>query len=491
MTTIAVDTLRNYINGQWRDAQSGVLLEDRNPAQPDQVLARFQGSSSEDVRLAAEAAAAALPAWSALPGPKRGEILFKAAALLEARADEVAQAMTAEEGKTFKEARGETLRGASILRFFAGEGAQPTGDTFPSANPSTFLFTTRAPLGVVTVITPWNFPVAIPCWKIAPALVYGNTVVFKPAELTPLTAQKIVQVFEEAGLPAGVLNFVTGKGSQIGDALVTHERVNGVTFTGSNEVGRHVYHLAIDGHKKAQLELGGKNPIVVLDDADLDQAVTQTINGAFLSTGQKCTAASRAIVVRAIKDEFTRRLVERARTLKVGDGMDPQTFMGPLVSKSQLETVTGYIKIGQEEGARLLIGGHALEAAAYRGGYYVEPTIFDDVRAEMRIAQEEIFGPVLGLITVEDFDAALAVANNVRFGLSASVFTRDIARAFRFIGASQSGIVHVNSETAGAEPQVPFGGMKSSSSFSREQGKTAIEFFTQIKTVYFDMPPAR
>jgi len=491
MTTMTVETLRNYINGEWRDSASGTLLEDRNPAQPDQVVARFQSSTPDDVAAAAEAAAAALPAWRAMPPPKRGEILFKAAALLEERADDVARAMTLEEGKTFREARGETLRGASILRFFAGEAWQPSGDTYPSANPSTFLYTTRAPLGVVTAITPWNFPVAIPCWKIAPALVYGNTVLLKPAELTPLTAYKIVQALEDAGLPKGVLNLVLGKGSQIGDALVGHKHVAGVTFTGSNEVGRHVYNLAIDGHKKAQLELGGKNPIVVLDDADLEQAVTQTLNGAYLSTGQKCTAASRVIVMRSVKDEFTERLLRRVRAITVGDGLDPQTYMGPLVSQGQKDTVLKYIKIGQDEGARLLAGGHALDDAGRHGGYFVEPTLFDDVTPTMRIAQEEIFGPVLALITVDSFEEAIEVANGVQYGLSASVFTRDAERAFRFVSASESGIVHVNSETAGAEPQVPFGGMKSSSSFSREQGKAAVEFFTQIKTVYFDMPPAR
>lgn len=486
MTMLAVRTYGNFIDGEWQSALSGDVLEDRNPANPSEVLAIVQSSGLDDVKLAAEAAARAFPAWSGTSQVKRAEILLRAAALIEERADDIARAMTTEEGKTFREARGETLRGASIFRFFAGEGFQPTGDTYPSANPHTFLYTTRVPLGVVAVISPWNFPVAIPCWKIAPALVYGNTVVFKPAELTPLTAIKIVECLEAAGLPRGVLNLVTGKGSRIGDAIVNAPQVCGVTFTGSNTVGRHVYHQAVDRHIKAQLELGGKNPAVVLDDADLDNAVTQVLNGAFLSTGQKCTATSRAIVMRSVKDDFTQRLLARLSTLKVGDGLESETFMGPCVSASQLQTVQEYLEIGQQEGATLLTGGHALAGAAYRDGYFVAPTVFDRVSPTMRIAQEEIFGPVLALLTVETVEEAFALANDVDYGLSASVFTRDLSRAFRFISGVQAGIIHINAETAGAEPQVPFGGMKSSSSFSREQGKAAIEFFTQIKTVYFD-----
>jgi aldehyde dehydrogenase (NAD+) len=418
--------------------------------------------------------------------PRRGEILDRAANWLDARLDEVGAALTREEGKTFAEGRGEVARGISILRYFAGECMQPTGEVYPSAGAATLLFAERVPLGVIGLITPWNFPCAIPTWKMAPALAYGNTVVFKPAEITPLTAWYIVSALEAAGLPPGVLNLVVGRGSQAGQELVENPRVKAISFTGSNEVGTRLAGDVARRGGKAQLELGGKNPIVILNDAEIAKAVELTIAGAMLSTGQKCTATSRAIVVRELANEYRDALAARVQQLKVGDGMQPDVYMGPLVSADAYKTVMDYIAIGKAEGARLVTGGDKLGGDLYDHGYFVAPTVFDRVLPDMRIAQEEIFGPVVGLIEARDVDDAIALANHTRFGLSASVVTRDLNLALRFMREVEAGIVHVNSMTAGAEPQVPFGGFKDSSSGTREQGKAAREFFTQWKTVYVD-----
>ena len=483
-----VKTYRNYIGGEWVASASGQTSEDRNPARPGEIVGRFQASNKEDVDRAMDAAHGAFDAWRKTSPIARGNILYKASQLVERRADEIAEALTREEGKTLKEAKGETLRAASILRFFAGETYQPVGDRLPSANPETFLYTERVPLGVVAAISPWNFPIAIPAWKLAPALAYGNTVVFKPAELTPLTATLLVECLAEAGLPPGVLNLVTGSGRAIGDAIVEHEALSGITFTGSNAVGKSLYRKALESERgvKVQLEMGGKNPVIVLADADLDQALQQTINGAMMSTGQKCTATSRAFIQRPIFDDFVDRLVRRTAELRIGDPLQPTTDMGPAVSEQQRDSILEYLEIGQAEGAEVLTGGEPPEDGD--GGYFVPPTVLGNMAPTMRLAQEEVFGPVLAVMPVADLEEAVELANDVRYGLSASIFTRDIATAFRFIRDVQSGIVHVNSETAGAEPQAPFGGMKASSSFSREQGKAAVEFFTQVKTVYFDMP---
>ncbi len=488
MVATQIQTYQNYIDGAWVGATGGETWENRNPANPSDLTGHFPRSTGADVERAVQAAQAAAPAWAALSALKRGEYLLRAAALLEARVDQIAAEFTREEGKTFREARGETLRGVAILRYFAGEGAQPIGEVYPSANPAMALYTIHVPLGVVGLITPWNFPIAIPLWKIAPALLYGNTVVFKPAEITPLTATRLVQIFDEVGLPKGVLNLVMGSGSVIGPAITEAEGITGISFTGSNAVGRAIQAGATKRGAKVQLELGGKNPVIVLADADLDQAAALTVQGAMMSTGQKCTATSRAIVQRSVLQEFTERVVERVRALKVGDPMDDATHVGPQSSAAQRDTVLEYMKVARDEGAELLVGGGALDGPEYRGGYFVQPTVYGGVRPQMRIAQEEIFGPVLGIIPAADYAEAIGIANGVRFGLSASIFTRDIARSFQFIRDAQVGIVHVNGETAGAEPQVPFGGMKESSSFSREQGKAAEHFFTQIKTVYFETP---
>jgi len=483
--TARAKTYQNYIGGEWRDASGGTTSENRNPARPSEILGHFQSSEVADVERAMDAAHGARQGWRKLSPIARGNILYKASQIIERRADEIGEALTREEGKTLKEGKGETLRAAAILRFFAGETAQSIGERLPSSNPTTFLYTERVPLGVVAAITPWNFPIAIPTWKIAPALAYGNTVVFKPAELTPLTATLLVECLAEAGLPPGVLNLVTGSGRRIGDAIVRHPAVNAITFTGSNEVGKALYRQALESERgvKVQLEMGGKNPVIVSKDAELELALTQTINGAMMSSGQKCTATSRAFVHRAIYDEFVEKLTQRVGQLRLGDPLAATTDLGPLVSAAQRDSVTDYIGIGQQEGGELLTGGKADDLG---DGYFVKPTVFTGITPQMRLAQEEIFGPVLAVLPVDGMEEGLALANSVKYGLSASIFTRDIATAFGFIRDIDAGIIHVNSETAGAEPHAPFGGMKASSSFSREQGKTAVEFFTQVKTVYFD-----
>ncbi len=481
---------RNYIGGEWVEPSSGEVRPDENPADTRESLGLFPRSSEADVDRAVQAAAEAFKTWRRTSGPQRAAILHKAANILEARAQEVGEALTREEGKTIGEGVGEVLRGVQILRFFAGEPLRPFGEVFSATNPETFLWAERVPLGVVGVITPWNFPVAIPLWKLAPCLAYGNTAVFKPAELTPLTAHLITETFIEAGLPPGVLNLVHGPGSVVGEAIARHPKVNAITFTGSNAVGRHLYQIASERGAKVQLELGGKNPLIVAEDADLDFAVELATSGAFRSTGQKCTATSRVIVVEPVLREFTEKLVQRARSLKVGPGIDPSTYMGPLVSEERRQGVLQYIEIGKQEGAKLLTGGEPLSGGEYAYGYYVAPTVFADVEPGMRIAQEEIFGPAVGVIRARSLEEAIEIANGVSYGLSASLVTRDIRKAFDFIRSIEAGVVHVNSETAGAEPHVPFGGMKGSSSYSREQGRAAMEFFTQVKTIYLDMPPA-
>ncbi len=476
----------NHIDGQWVPSSDSATTADVNPAHTDEVLGVFPSASRVDAARAVAAAAKAFPTWAKTPMPKRSEILHRAANLFESRAVEVAEALTREEGKTLAESKGEVARGVNILRYYAGECMQPTGEIYDSASEKTFLYAERVPLGVVALITPWNFPVAIPTWKVAPALAYGNTVVLKPAELTPLTAWHLVDVLEKAGLLPGVLNLAVGRGAKAGQELVENPLVKAISFTGSNEVGSQIAAQAGARGAKVQLEMGGKNPLVILNNADLEKAVELTIAGAMLSTGQKCTATSRVIVQRELESEFHERLVARVKAIKVGDGMKPDTYMGPLVSRDAEQRVLNYIEIGKAEGARLVTGGVKMRGDEYDRGYFVAPTIFDHVTPEMRIAQEEIFGPVVTLMQARDFDEAVRLANQTRFGLSASVVTRDLDLALRFVHEIEAGVVHVNSQTSGAEPQVPFGGFKASSSGTREQGKAAREFFTQIKTVYID-----
>jgi acyl-CoA reductase-like NAD-dependent aldehyde dehydrogenase len=475
--------VRAHINGEW---VAGPAADNINPADSDAPLGTYPKLGRPDTEAAIAAAQAAFPAWRALPAPQRGKILSRALALFDARRDEIARALTLEEGKILSEAQGEVQKAYNVLEFAIAEGRRMGGHTLPSEMPSTFAYTVRQPLGVVALITPWNFPVAIPMWKLAPALIAGNTVVFKPASLTPWTAELLVRVFVDAGLPKGVLNMVTGGGATVGDALVSDPRVRAISFTGSNDVGLHLYSLAAKRGARVQCEMGGKNPLVVLDDADLDMAALATAQGAFGSTGQRCTATSRAIVQASVADAFVERVVAHARKVVAGSGLDPKSTMGPSVDAGQLRTVLDYIAIGDKEGAKRLCGGERLTDGALARGFFPAPTVFDHVRSGMRIAQEEIFGPVLSVLRVGTFEEALAVANDVPYGLSSSVYCRDINRVMRFIEAIETGITHVNSPTMGGEAQVPFGGSKATSVGHREMGTTAIEFYTELKSAYID-----
>jgi len=479
------ETFANFIDGSWIEAEGKTRFVSINPADTRDVVGEFAASAAEDARAAIDAAHRALPAWKVLSGAARGEVLRKAADILESRLEEVAQAMVRENGKTIGEARGETARGVALLRFYAAEGVRSLGEVLPSVNPRTFIYTTRVPLGVVSVITPWNFPVAIPLWKIAPALVYGNTVVFKPASVTPHCGVLVTGILQQAGLPRGVLNLITGDGRTVGEEMVKNVAVHGVTFTGSNAIGRRIAVWAAERGAKFQLEMGGKNPVIVLPDCDLEQAVTLTLRGAFGYAGQKCTATSRAIIHAAIYEEFTRKLVEKAGAIKIGPGKEESTFLPPVVSEEQHRSILAAIEKGRTE-ARLLCGGGVPSAEGLQHGYFLEPAIFGDVAPGSYLTQEEIFGPVLALLRARDLDEAIRLANDSRYGLSASIFTRDLNAVQEYAGRIEAGVVKVNSETAGIEPQVPFGGVKESSSHSREQGRAAMEFFTSVKSIYMD-----
>jgi acyl-CoA reductase-like NAD-dependent aldehyde dehydrogenase len=477
-------TCLNYINGEWISASTGEVEARINPANIDETVGYIQVSSLQDVDQAVASAKRAAKSWRKLPGSSRGDMLYKAAAILESRVDEIAETMTKEMGKTFPEAKGETIRGVAILRYYAGEGMRPVGDVIPSTDSEALMLTTRVPLGVVGVITPWNFPVAIPLWKMAPALIYGNTVVIKPAAETAMTCAKVVECLAEAGIPAGVVNMVTGPGAAIGQALVEHSDVNGITFTGSNGVGKSIGRAALSRGAKYQLEMGGKNPIIVAADADLELAVEAAVNGGLRSTGQKCTATSRVIVQSEVFEAFQNKLLQRLHQITVGDGMKEGNWMGPCANENQLNKVLSYIQEARAEGATLLYGGHRLQGEGCKSGYFVEPTVFTEVTRTMSIAKEEIFGPVLALMKVDTIEEALALANDSEFGLSASIFTTRINHMLSFINEMEAGLVRINAESAGVELQAPFGGMKQSSSHSREQGRAAIEFFTSIKTVF-------
>ncbi len=476
----------NFIGGKWVEPSTGQYEPNRNPADLDDVVGHFPRSGKADAQAAIQAAKDAFPAWSATPGPERGRVLARAAVIMRNRVDEFARALCREEGKIFAEARGECLKGIALLEFYSGEGFRLHGKTLPSEMRQTFTYTIRQPLGVVSLITPWNFPFAIPVWKSAPALVTGNTVVMKPASLTPLTAFMIAEAYKEAGLPDGVFNVVTGPGGAVGDELIDNPAIRAVSFTGSNSIGMRVNQRAAQRGIKVTCEMGGKNPVVVLDDADLDLAVTGIVQGAFGSTGQRCTATSRVVVTRGIAKELTERVVERVRKLKVGNGLHDGIDMGPAVDESQLKTDLEYIEIAKGEGAKLLCGGRRLTEGALERGFYVEPTVFGGVRPEMRIAQEEVFGPVLSIIEVENFDEAVAAANNVEFGLASSIYTRDSNLAMRFVERSEVGMVHVNNPTVGGEAQLPFGGIKSTGVGEREMAEEGAEFFTNLKTVFYD-----
>ena len=479
-----MNVFRNYINGEWAESRSGKTFENINPANTDEIVGLFQASNADDVNDACAAAVAAQSAWEELPATRRGEYLFKAAELLESRLPQLGEEMTREEGKTLPEALGEVKRAINIFRYFGGEGSRQFTYQVPSERENVVCYTIRKPLGTVALITPWNFPSAIPAWKLAPALVAGNTVVLKPASLAPLSSYRLVEALHEAGVPRGVLNYVTGSGGAVGDPLTSHPAIRAVSFTGSTSVGNALYQKVSERKIRVQLEMGGKNPTIVLSDADLDYAADTLVNGAFFSTGQKCTACSRAVIERAIFEPLVTKLIEKTRKLKVGNGLQQGVQIGPAVDADQLRTDLEYIEIAKKEGAELLCGGNRLSGGEFDKGYFIEPTIFSDVRSEMRIAQEEVFGPVLALMVAEDLDDAVRIANDVKFGLSASIVSKDLTRVHRFINKIEAGLITVNLPTAGVEYQLPFGGTKESSYGMREQGPQALDFYTETRTVY-------
>jgi len=481
-----MNTFRSFINGSFIDSVSGKTAPNINPANIADVIGTIELASREEARRAVESAYDAFRGWKATPAPARGKIVGRAARRMEDRKEELAAAITQEEGKTIGEARGEVQRAINVVEFCAGESRRMNGETIPSELPANFAYTIREPHGVVACITPWNFPIAIPSWKLAPALVAGNTVVFKPATLTPLTATLLTEIFDEAGLPAGVLNLVLGSGSEAGDEIVSHPAIKAISFTGSTETGLKLYAQVAPCGVKVQAEMGGKNPVVVLEDCDMGLAVESTAQGAFGSTGQRCTATSRAVVIDKIADEFVEKIVARARSFKLGAGGDPNSDIGPSVDEGQFNTVLKYIDIGREDGAELLCGGKKAEGNGLDQGFFVEPTVFDRVTRDMRIAREEIFGPVLAVMRVKDFDEAMLVANDSEYGLSSSVFTNDANSMFRFIDEIASGMTHVNSPTTGGEAHIPFGGIKNTGLGAREQGSTTLDFYTELKVVYVD-----
>lgn len=477
-----MQTFANFIGGEW--VTSDRTFENRNPADTSELVGLFMRATAADVGEAAGAAERAFPAWAETPAPARAAYLFQAAEVLERRLEQLASDMTREEGKTLGEARGEVRRSINIFRYFAGEGARMPGAVVPSERERVFMFSVRKPLGVVGLVTPWNFPSAIAAWKLAPALIAGNTCVLKPASGAPLSSWRLVEALAEVGLPAGVVNYVAGPGAELGEALVEAAPLKAVSFTGSCAVGGRLHERASRRRLRLQLEMGGKNPTIVLADADLGQAVANVMNGAFASTGQKCTATSRAIVEDGIYDGFVQALVAASTRLRVGSGFDAATDVGPLIDRQQLDTVVGYIEAGVREGATLALGGHRLAGAGYDRGYFVEPTIFTDVTETMAVAREEIFGPVLAVLRARDFDDAIRIANGVAFGLSASLQTTNLSRAFEYVQRIEAGLLTVNLPSAGVEYQLPFGGTKESSFGPKEQGPGALDFYTDWKTVY-------
>ena len=483
---MAHKTFLNLIAGEWVPARTGKTFLNLNPARKDDVVGEFQASGPDDVDAAVAAAAEAWKTWRLTPAPKRAEILTRAGLILVERKEQYARDMTREMGKVLAETRGDVQEAIDTAFYMAGEGRRLFGVTTPSELRNKFAMAVRMPVGVCGMIAPWNFPMAIPSWKLLPALVCGNTCVIKPAMDTPLSTINLVQALVDAGVPAGVVNVVTGSGSQVGTRLVDHPQVQAISFTGSSEVGRIVGQSAAGHFKACSLEMGGKNAMIVLEDANLDLALDGALWGAFGTTGQRCTATSRIIVHRAIAKEFTAKLVARAQALKVGDGLDESVQVGPQVNRQQIETSISYCDIAQKEGAKLLTGGNRLTDGAYKHGWFLEPTVFADVDHSMRIAQEEVFGPVVSILECADFDEAIAMSNNIPYGLSTSIYTRDVNRAFRAMRDLEAGITYVNAPTIGAEVHLPFGGVKQTGNGHREGGIGAIDFYTTWKSVYVD-----
>lgn len=477
---------QNHIDGRWVDAASGETFESTNPA-TGEVLGQVARSGREDVDRAVQAARRAFERWRLVPAPDRGEILFRAAEIMVRRKEELARLMTQEMGKVLAEARGDVQEGIDMTYFMAGEGRRLQGHTVPSELKEKFAMSVRDPIGVVAAITPWNFPLAIPTWKLMPSLVCGNTVVFKPASDTPIVAWELVRILEEAGLPGGVLNAVFGPGNEVGGALVDYPGVDLVSFTGSTEAGTKVYQQGAGHLRRIHLELGGKNAIIVLADADLELVVQGIIWSAFGTTGQRCTAASRIIVAEQVREELTAKLVAATDRLKVGYGLEPGVDVGPLINGRALEKVHAYTRIGvEEDGATLLTGGKQLTGNGHTGGHFYAPTIFTDVTPDMRIAREEIFGPTTVIIAVRDLEEAIRVNNDTRYGLSTAIFTRDVSQAFRAMRDITTGLVYVNAGTIGAEIQLPFGGTRGTGNGHREAGEAALDVYSEWKTLYID-----
>ena len=476
----------NFISGEWTKARSGKTFENRNPADIREVIGVFPDSGPEDVERAIGAAREAFPAWKALPAPKRGEILYRAAEILLRRKEDFSRDMTREMGKVLDETRGDVQEAIDMTYYMAGEGRRQFGQTTPSEMPSKFQMAVRQPVGIAGLITPWNFPMAIPSWKMMPALILGNTVVIKPATDTPLSVVNLVRTLEEAGLPKGVVNMVAGSGGQVGSPLMHHKDVGIVSFTGSTGVGRKVSEACAPAFKHCHLEMGGKNVIMVMDDAKLDLAIDGAVWGGFGTTGQRCTAASRVVIHKSVYREFADRFVARVKALKVGNGLDSQVQMGPCINESQRATVESYVQIGKGEGATLLVGGHRLDKGEHAHGYFHEPTVFGDCAARMRVSCEEIFGPVVSLIPVGSLEEAIEVGNSVEYGLSASIYTQDINKAFTAMREMYTGIFYVNAPTIGAETHLPFGGTKNTGNGHREACVQALDVFSEWKSIYID-----
>jgi alpha-ketoglutaric semialdehyde dehydrogenase len=485
MATTEAKTFRNYIGGEWVEASGGETFETRNPA-TGEVLGVFPRSSVEDVDRAVEAAKEAYERWRLVPAPRRAEILFRVGQRFIDRKDELTELMVQEMGKVRAEAGGDVQEAIDMTYYMAGEGRRLFGQTTPSEMPDKFQMSIRMPVGVVGAITPWNFPIAIPSWKIAPALVCGDTVVFKPATDTPMLGERFVEIFEEAGLPPGVLNIVHGGGSTVGERLVKHPDVPLISLTGSREVGVETAKNAAPLLKHVHLELGGKNAIIVMDDADIDLAVDGILWSAFGTSGQRCTAASRVIAGKKVYDDLQSKLVGRAERMRLGNGLDEGTDVGPVINAAALEKIHSYTQIGKDEGAKLVTGGEIATENGLDKGFFYRPTVFADVEPDMRIAQEEIFGPTTALIRATDVDEAIRIANGIEFGLSSSIFTRDINKAFRAIRDLNAGITYINAGTTGAEVHLPFGGTKQTGNGHREAGQAALDFYTEWKAVYVD-----
>ena len=485
-TETALRLSGNFIGGEWLPAASGRTLEDRNPADTDDLVGVFPESGREDVEAAVAAARKAYPGWRDTPAPRRAEILYAAGAILTRDKEDLARLMTREMGKVLDEARGDVQEAIDMAFLAAGEGRRLFGYTTHSELPNKFAMCVRQPIGVCALVTPWNFPMAIPAWKSMAALIAGNTIVIKPATDTPASVVALARVLEEAGLPPGVFNVVIGSGGEVGDPLVGHSDVKVVSFTGSTEVGRRISSTCAPTFKRLHLEMGGKNAILVLEDADVDLAVEGAVWGAFGTTGQRCTASSRLLVHEEVLDEFTDKLVARANSLRVGDGLEPGVQVGPLISERQRENVARYVELGKHEGATLLAGGNRLDGGSFARGSFFEPTVFGNATPEMRISREEIFGPVTTIIPIGSLDEGVRVANSVEYGLSGSVYTRDVDRAFRAMRDFETGIFYVNSSTIGAEVHLPFGGIKNTGNGHREAGIAGIEVFTEWKSIYVD-----